>query len=117
MQNGGMYIEHMRAPLHGAQSDLVSSADHLPSLDSAAGHPNGEAPGIVIPAFTLFVKRRAAEFPAPDDERFFEEPARFEIGQQPRDRLVRDMAHLRVVAFKIRVRIPPAAAAAIKLYE
>src|SRR5947209_1577637 len=50
-----------------AEADLVGAADDGAALDSAAGHPHGEAPRIVVAAVTLLVERRAAEFPAPDD--------------------------------------------------
>ena len=84
----------------------------LAALDSAAGHPHREAPGIVIAAVALLVERRAAEFAAPHHQRVVEQPARFQVGRAGRRSACRRPAHLRVVAFDVGVRVPAAAAAA-----
>jgi hypothetical protein len=45
-------------------------------LHAGAGHPAGEAVGIVIPAFGAFLEEgHAAKLGAPDDERVVEQTA------------------------------------------
>lgn len=43
-------------------------ADNWPLRDTAASHPKGEAPGIMIAAFTFPIERSAAEFASTDDQ-------------------------------------------------
>ena len=60
-----------------SQPDLVRGADRLPGFDSATGHPNGEAPRVVIAAVALFVERRPAKLAAPNHERVVQQSAAF----------------------------------------
>ena len=70
---------------------MAPSADA--PLDAAAGHPEGEAVGVVVAAeerraAARLVHRGAAELAAPDHERLVEQPAPLQVLEQGRDRLV-----------------------------
>ena len=81
IENRGVEIEHVGPLVDRAQTDLVRCADGLAALDAASRHPHRKSPGIVIASLALFVERRAAEFAAPDHQRFLEKAAGFEIGR------------------------------------
>ena len=67
-------------------ADFVGRADADAAFDAAAGHPHREAVGIVVAAGAgaVFGGGLAAEFAAPDDERFLEQAALLEIVNQAR---------------------------------
>ena len=81
VEDGRVNIGNVSAAINAAQADFVGGADDLSRLDAAARHPHREAPWIVIAPVALFVERCAAEFPALDDERVFQQAARFQIRQ------------------------------------
>src|SRR5205085_11058789 len=62
MKDGGVDVENVGAIFDGAQADFVGAADHVAGLDAPAREPHGEAPGIMVAALALLVKRRAAKF-------------------------------------------------------
>src|SRR5262245_15448381 len=104
MQDGCMNVMHVGLAFDRAQADFIGRSVYRAPLDTPARHPNGEAPGIVIAAFALFVEGRAAELASPDYECLVEQSARFQIGQQPGDWLVGGFTVLRMVLFDIIVR-------------
>ena len=53
-----------------------------------------------------FDHRRAAEFPAPDDERVVEQSALLQVVDQRRGRLIGNVAVLLELAIQIRVLVP-----------
>ena len=65
----------------GGGAEFVGRADADAALDAAAGHPHGEAVGVVVAAgaFGVFGRRLAAELAAPDDERLVEQAALLEV--------------------------------------
>ena len=73
----------MRA-FDGHQADLVGGADALAGLHAAAGHPDGEAGGVVLAAIVALHHRRAAKFAGPDDERRVEQAALFQVRRAAR---------------------------------
>src|SRR3984957_10693185 len=82
IKNGRVNIVNVVRLIDGAQPDFIRSPDRLPALYSAARHPNGEAPWIVITSGLLVVRAaldewRAAEFPAPHHQRVFQHAASF----------------------------------------
>ena len=117
MQERGVQIVNVHAIFDGPQAQLVGRADHLPAADAAAGHPHREAGRVVVAAVAFFAHRRAAEFAAPDHQRFVEQTAPLQIAQQPGDRLVHRAAELAVVLLELAVRVPLAAGAVIELHE
>jgi len=48
------------------EADLVGGADRLAAPDAAAGHPHGEAVGVVVAAVALLGHGRTAELAAPE---------------------------------------------------
>src|SRR6266496_4806679 len=65
-EHSRMNVVDVRPPLRSIHAELIGGADILAASCSAAGHPNGEAPGIVVAAKTFFIKRSAAEFASPN---------------------------------------------------
>src|SRR5581483_4272578 len=91
----------------GLDPRLVGGADDRPAPDAAAGHPHGEAGGVVIAAAAAaLADGRAAEFSAPDDQGLVEQPGPLEVGEEARHRPVRRAAHLLVVGVDIVVGVP-----------
>src|SRR5262245_53401102 len=89
VQDGGMKVMDADAVLGGAVADLVGGAVGVAGLDASAGHPIREGVRVMVSAGAAALhERQAAELAAPDDERLFQEPALFEIGQEGRDRLI-----------------------------
>ena len=75
MQHRRVNVVNVRGPFDGAQTDLIGGADRLTGLDAGPGKEHGEAPGIMVSPIALLIKRRAAEFAAPDDERLVQQTA------------------------------------------
>ena len=98
----------VQAVLDGGAADLVGLADARAPLDAAAGHPHGEAEGVVVAARALGVLggRLAAELAAPDDQRLVEQAAALEVGDQPGDRPVGVAGVLGVVGDEVGVGVP-----------
>ena len=117
VENCGVQIVDVELVLGGAEAEIVGAADGGAGFDAAACHPHGEAGGIVVASVAFFTHRRAAELTAPDDERFIEQAAGFEIAQQTGDGFVLLAAVFRVVGFDLGVRVPLAAAAVVELHE
>src|SRR3954471_22688311 len=101
MKNSCVEVMNVDALFDGAQADLVRSADDTAGLRAAAGHPHAEAPGIVIASEAFFVEGRPSEFAAPDDERLIEQAARFQVGEQTRNRAIGLSAIFRMITFQI----------------
>ena len=78
VQDRSMEVLDVKAVLDGRAAELVGSADAGSTFDSAAGHPHGEAEGVVVAAGALgeLGGGLAAELAAPDDERLIEQAAR-----------------------------------------
>src|SRR5215510_14126594 len=98
---------------------IVGLANRYALLHAAAGDPHREiarvmiAPIIDLGQLALAIDR-APEFPAPDDQRVFEQTALFQILNERRGRLISASALERKIARQIVVLIP---AAVIKLNE
>ena len=72
MQDGGVQIMHVETVLHGPQAEFVRFADHLAAFHAAAGHPHGEAGGIMVATIALLAHGCAAEFTPPDHQRIIQ---------------------------------------------
>ena len=59
----------------GAEAEVVGAADGVAGFHAAAGHPHGEAGGVVVAAIAFLAHGGAAELAAPDDEGFIEQAA------------------------------------------
>ena len=76
VEDGGVEIVEGVDVLHGFLAEVIALACADAGLHACAGHPAGEAVGIVVAAFGAFLEEgHAAEFGAPDDEGVFEEAA------------------------------------------
>ena len=75
MQDGGVEIVDMEAVLYRIQTELIRGAVGAAALHTAAGHPHGEAGGVVIASIAFFAHGGPAEFAAPDDEGFVQQAA------------------------------------------
>ena len=94
MHHRGIHIMHMDWVFRDVIAVIIGLAVQHTALDTTTSHPNGKAPGMVIPAIILrrqipLAIHRPAEFPAPNDERFIQHPALLQIRDQRRRRLVR----------------------------
>ena len=92
-----MQVVDVDAVLDGLEAELVGRAVDVAAAHAAAGQPHGEAVVVVVAAVDLarvgawlgqLDRRRAAELAAPDHERFVEQAALLQVGQQGADRLV-----------------------------
>ena len=84
LQDRRVQVVHM----HGIRGDVVAEfvgrAVGYSGLDAAAGHPDGEAPGMMVPPVVGSRERPlaincTAEFASPDDQRIFEQSTLLEI--------------------------------------
>ncbi len=86
---GSVEVVHMNGVFDDVVSEFVGFSVNDTGFHAAAGHPDGEAAGMVIAAvvvcrhFALAIIG-AAEFAAPDHERLVEQPALFEVGNERR---------------------------------
>ena len=97
-------------------------ADADAAFEAAAGHPHREAVAVVVAAgaAAVFGGGLAAEFAAPDDERFIEQAALLEVFQQGGDWLVGRAGMVRVIGDEVAVGVPvvvAVSAAGVELHE
>ena len=98
----------MEAVDDGGAAELVGFADADAALDAAAGHPHGEAEGVVVAARArgILGHRLPAELAAPDDQRLIEQAALLEVLDQAGDRLVGTAGVAVVVDHEVAVGVP-----------
>src|SRR3712207_5680339 len=82
MQDRRVQVVHMDAVLRGVPSELVRCAVGQSGTNPTSGQPHREAEGVMFPSVISFGRWRAPELATPDDERLFEQAARFKIGQE-----------------------------------
>src|SRR5436190_9319319 len=122
MQNRGMQITDMTRVFHGLETDLVRGADGLTAFDSRPREPHGKAVPVMVTTWLAdaFTGGSAAEFTAPDDQRFVPEPGPLEVGQERGDRTV-GLPGMKPVVFNAIVMAVPGvldmAAAGVELNE
>ena len=78
----------------------------VPPLTPSAGKPQAESVRVVIAAIRRLHKRRAAELAGPENERLVEQSARFQVLDQPGDRLIDLKGIDPVVPLELDVLIP-----------
>ncbi len=110
-------VVHVDAVLDGMQAELIGLTNDLAPFDTAAREPHRKAIRVVVAAIPFFGHCRATKFTAPDDECRFQQAPSFEVFQQGRDGLVGLLAEFGVILFNLRMCVPLAARAGIKLYE
>ena len=75
MEDGGPHVVDGARVLGGVVAEVVGGAVDVPAFDTTAGHPDGEAVGVVVATITALSEGCAAEFTSPDDEGGVEEAA------------------------------------------
>ena len=116
-EDRGVDIVDVGGAFDGALPDFIGGADSLTAPDTASGKPHGEAPGVVIATVTFLVKRRATEFPAPDDERVLQHAPAFEVFEEACDGFIGGFAPLAVIGFEVGVRVPAGAGTTVNFDE
>src|SRR5690348_8933262 len=94
--------------IDGGTGDWVGGAVAVSAFDAAAGHPHGEAAGVVIAAVVALAVGGAAELAAPDDQGVLEHVALLEVGEESGDGLI-DLAGVLLHALAEVVVVVPAA--------
>ena len=86
VEDGGMQVADVVSVDDGLVAKFVGLTVARSGVDAAAGHPIGEALGVVVAAsVAALIDRLSPEFASPDDEGFLKQTALFEVGQQPGD--------------------------------
>ncbi len=97
VKNRRVQIMNMHAVFDGGEAEFVGRAVDVAGFHAAAGHPHGETVVVVVAPVHLPGIRagsgkldggRAAEFAAPDDERFVKHAEPLQVFQKRRDGLV-----------------------------
>ena len=126
MEHGGVEVVDVDFVFHGGEAEVVGRSVDVTALDTASGHPGGEAVVVVIAAIDFtgvgsflghFHDRGAAEFTAPDDEGFVEEAALFQVGEKGGDGLVTFSRELAVVDLEVVMIVPGLPGSVPDLYE
>ena len=117
IEDGGVDGMHMQTVFNGIQAEVVGGTVGLAAFHAAAGHPHGEAGGVVVPPVALLGHGCAAKFTAPDDERLVEQAAGLQIGEQAGDGFIDGVAVFAVIHLDAFVRVPLAARTAVELDE
>jgi hypothetical protein len=76
MKHRGVKVVHVDGSFDDVVAEVVGGPVRDSGFDAAAGHPNRESAHVMIAAIGL-VHRCAAELTAPNDQRVFQEIARF----------------------------------------
>ena len=106
MQNCRVQVVDVDFVLRGVITVVVGRAVARARFNAGSGQPHRIAIRVMVAAVAAFGHGRAPEFAAPDDQRVFEQPARFEIRKQSGDRLVDFERVFRVSGFQAAVLIP-----------
>ena len=111
VQDGGVEVVDVDGAFDGAVAELVGGTVDVAAFHAAAGKPDREAPVVVVAAHAGLAidqldGRRATEFTAAEDERFLEEPALFQVGEESGDRLVALLAQRPVRRGDVVVAVP-----------
>ena len=85
---------------------VVGHAIAMAGFYATAGHPHGESVWIVVASVAALEGGGAAEFAAQDDEGFFEETARLEVGEEAGDGAIDFRGEAGMIIGEIFVLIP-----------
>ncbi len=69
IQDGSVNIAEVIRFLDRSQADGIGGSDDSAALDSATGHPHGEAQIVVVSANARLCFRRTSELATPQDQR------------------------------------------------
>ena len=79
VEDGGVDVGDVVAVFDGVEAELVGFAVGDAAFDAAAGHPDGEAVGVVVASVAALGAGGSAELGGPDDEGFVEQAALFQV--------------------------------------
>ena len=68
VEHGGVDVVYGLLVLFGGEAEFIGGAYDLTAFDASAGHPDGEAVGVVVSAVHALGDRETAEFAVPDDQ-------------------------------------------------
>ena len=111
VQHRGVDVGHVVAVFDGEEAELIGRPVHDAALDSAAGHPHGEAKRMMVAAVRALGPGRAAELGGPHDERFVQQAALLQVLESGRQSAYRPAQIGGVVRLQVAVRVPAAGAA------
>ena len=88
VQDGGVDVMDIDGSFDRKVAEVVELTVAGAGTQTCAGHPDGEAPGMMVAArfvAAAFGVGRAAKLSGEDDERVFQQAATFQVLQQPVD--------------------------------
>ena len=113
VEDGGVHVVDVDRVFDDVVAEFVGLAVDDAGLDAAAGHPDGEAAGVMIAAVVVFGEfalaiNRSAELPAPNHQRVIQQAALFEVGDEGVASLIDVPALVGQVAGDVEMLIPTA---------
>jgi hypothetical protein len=81
VQDRGMKIMDVHFVTFGVPPELIGRTVGQASLYATTGEPHGKSKRMVFASIRTLCCWRTPEFPAPDDKRFIEQSALFQISQ------------------------------------
>lgn len=112
VQDGGVDVVDIDGSFDRKVAEVVELTVAGAGAQACTGHPNGEAPGMMVAAWfsaTAFGVWRAAKLGGENDERVFQQAATFQILQQPGDGPVDGAGVFGVQVLEIAVLVPAVA--------
>lgn len=84
VQHGGVPVAEVDGVFDNVVGEVIGLAMNNAAFDATATHPDGVTAGVVVASIVFFGEsalgiNRATELAAPDDERFVEQAALFEV--------------------------------------
>ncbi len=106
LEDRGVDVGNIMTILDGVETQLVGGTVDDAPLDSATGQPHGEAVVMMVATVGPLRTRCAAELGRPDDDRVLQQPAPFEIDQQPGHRPVDLRTQRRMIRAEAGMGVP-----------
>ena len=107
VEDGGIEVVERVDVLDRLLAKFVGDAVADSGLHACAGHPAGEAIGVMVAAFGAFLEEgHTAKLGAPDDEGVLQEPALFEVPNEGGGGLVEDLRVDVILRFEITMAVP-----------
>ena len=111
MKDRRVEVVHVDFVFDRVPAEFVRRAVDDAAPDAAAGQPHGEAEWMMFAPVRTFRGGRATEFTAPDHQGFIQQTTRFQVLQQPRNRLVHGGTVVRQFLAQFAVLVPELATA------
>src|SRR6266481_1230812 len=113
MKDGGVQVMDVNFVLNRPRAKLIGRTKYHSALHACSGQPHAEGAMIVGPPGTAAHRitvgaGRTSELPAPEDQRFIQQPALAHILQQRRDRLVAFVSAPAQVNIEVAMMVPAA---------